>query len=86
LAARLRSPSVAKLPSGKALRSCPDAFPVLDTLFGSGDTGDPASAADSQREGDIKRRIVEAERKNDVAALVQLKQEKLELDRKLAGI
>lgn len=39
----------------------------------------------SQREGDIKRRIVEAERKNDVAALLQLKQEKLELDRKLAG-
>jgi DNA primase len=40
----------------------------------------------SQREGDIKRRIVEAERKNDVAALMRLKQEKLELDRKLAGI
>jgi len=39
----------------------------------------------SQREGDIKRRIVEAERKNDVAALLQLKQEKLELDRKLAS-
>jgi hypothetical protein len=27
----------------------------------------------------------EAERKNDVAALLRLKQEKLELDRKLAG-
>jgi DNA primase len=39
----------------------------------------------SQREGDIKRKIVEAERKNDVAALLRLKQEKLELDRKLAG-
>ncbi|MGB8129092.1 MAG: DNA primase [Candidatus Angelobacter sp.] len=39
----------------------------------------------SQREGDIKRRIVEAERKNDVAALLRLKQEKLELDRKLAA-
>jgi DNA primase len=39
----------------------------------------------SQREGDIKRRIVEAERKNDVAALLRLKQEKLELDRKLAS-
>jgi DNA primase len=39
----------------------------------------------SQREGDIKRRIVEAERKNDVAALLLLKQEKLELDRKLAS-
>jgi DNA primase len=40
----------------------------------------------SQREGEIKRGIVEAERKNDVAALLRLKQEKLELDRKLAGI
>jgi DNA primase len=39
----------------------------------------------SQREVDIKRRIVEAERKNDVAALLRLKQEKLELDRKLAS-
>ncbi len=39
----------------------------------------------SQREVDIKRGIVEAERKNDVAALLRLKQEKLELDRKLAG-
>jgi DNA primase len=39
----------------------------------------------SQREGEIKRGIVEAERKNDVAALLRLKQEKLELDRKLAG-
>src|SRR5947209_991616 len=39
----------------------------------------------SQREGDIKRGIVEAERKNDVAALLRLKQEKLELDRKLAA-
>jgi len=40
----------------------------------------------SQREGEIKRGIVEAERRNDVAALLRLKQEKLELDRKLAGI
>ena len=39
----------------------------------------------SQREVDIKRGILEAERKNDVAALLRLKQEKLELDRKLAG-
>ncbi|HET9840360.1 MAG TPA: DNA primase [Candidatus Angelobacter sp.] len=39
----------------------------------------------SQREVDIKRGIVEAERKNDVAALLRLKQEKLELDRKLAN-
>ncbi len=39
----------------------------------------------SQREGDIKRGIVEAERKNDVVALLRLKQEKLELDRKLAS-
>jgi DNA primase len=39
----------------------------------------------SQREGEIKRGIVEAERKNDVAALLRLKQEKLELDRKLAN-
>ncbi len=38
----------------------------------------------SQREGEIKRGIVEAERRNDVAALLRLKQEKLELDRKLA--
>jgi hypothetical protein len=39
----------------------------------------------SQREGEIKRGIVEAERKNDIAALLRLKQEKLELDRKLAS-
>src|SRR6185312_15868085 len=39
----------------------------------------------SQREVDIKRGIVEAEKRNDVAALLRLKQEKLELDRKLAG-
>jgi DNA primase len=39
----------------------------------------------SQREGEIKRGIVEAERKNDVVALLRLKQEKLELDRKLAS-
>jgi hypothetical protein len=39
----------------------------------------------SQREVDIKRGILEAERRNDVAALLRLKQEKLELDRKLAG-
>ena len=38
-----------------------------------------------QREVDIKRGIVEAEKRNDVAALLRLKQEKLELDRKLAG-
>ena len=39
----------------------------------------------SQREVDIKRGIVEAERRNDMAALLRLKQEKLELDRKLAA-
>ncbi len=39
----------------------------------------------SRREIEIKRGIVEAERRNDVAALLRLKQEKLELDRKLAG-
>lgn len=39
----------------------------------------------SQRESEIKRGIVEAERKNDLSALLRLKQEKLELDRKLAG-
>ncbi len=39
----------------------------------------------SQREVEIKRGIVEAERRNDVAALLRLKQEKLELDRKLAA-
>ena len=38
-----------------------------------------------QRERDIKQAIAEAERRNDVAALVRLKQEKLELDRKLAA-
>jgi hypothetical protein len=39
----------------------------------------------SQREVDIKQWILEAERKNDVAALLRLQQEKLELDRKLAS-
>lgn len=39
----------------------------------------------AQREREIKRGIMEAERKNDVMALVRLKQEKLELDRKLAA-
>lgn len=39
-----------------------------------------------QRESEIKRGIVEAERRNDVAALLRLKQEKLELDRKMAGM
>jgi DNA primase len=38
-----------------------------------------------RREREIKRGIIEAERKNDVATLVRLKQEKLELDRKLAA-
>ena len=37
-----------------------------------------------QRDRDIKLRIVEAERNNDVAGLLRLKQEKLELDRKLS--
>ncbi|HEX5434288.1 MAG TPA: toprim domain-containing protein, partial [Candidatus Angelobacter sp.] len=39
----------------------------------------------AQREREIKRGIVEAERKNDAMALVRLKQEKLDLDRKLAA-
>lgn len=39
----------------------------------------------AQREREIKRGIMEAERKNDAMALVRLKQEKLELDRKLAA-
>ena len=39
----------------------------------------------AQRESEIIRGIVDAERRNDVAALLRLKQEKLELDRKLAG-
>ncbi|HYL92533.1 MAG TPA: DNA primase [Alphaproteobacteria bacterium] len=39
----------------------------------------------AQREREIKRGLVEAERHNDVAALVRLKQEKLELDRKMAA-
>ena len=38
-----------------------------------------------QRERDTKQRIADAERRNDVAELVRLKQEKLELDRKLAA-
>ncbi len=38
-----------------------------------------------QRERDIKQGISEAERRNDVSALLRLKQEKLELDRKLAA-
>jgi DNA primase len=38
-----------------------------------------------QREIEIKRGIVEAERRNDAATLLRLQQEKLELDRKLAG-
>ena len=38
-----------------------------------------------QRERDIKQGISEAERKNDVSTLMRLKQEKLELDRKLAA-
>lgn len=38
-----------------------------------------------QREKDIKQGISEAERRQDVSRLVQLKQEKLELDRKLAA-
>src|SRR5262249_7943281 len=37
-----------------------------------------------QREQEIKRAIVEAERSNDLATLLRLKQEKLEIDRKLA--
>jgi DNA primase len=37
-----------------------------------------------QRDRDIKRGLLEAERNNDVAALLRLKQEKLELDRKLS--
>jgi len=39
-----------------------------------------------QRESLIKRGIMEAERRNDVATLIRLKQEKLELDRKLSGM
>jgi DNA primase len=39
----------------------------------------------AQRERDIKREFSEAERRNDVMTLVRLKQEKLELDRKLAA-
>jgi DNA primase len=38
-----------------------------------------------RREREIKRGILEAERANDAMALVRLKQEKLELDRKLAA-
>lgn len=38
----------------------------------------------AQREREIKQRIVEAERRGDLTSLLRLKQEKLELDRKLA--
>jgi len=38
-----------------------------------------------RREREIKSGIVEAEKRNDVTALLRLKQEKLELDRKLAA-
>ena len=38
-----------------------------------------------QRERDIKQGILEAERRNDAVKLMRLKQEKLELDRKLAA-
>jgi hypothetical protein len=38
-----------------------------------------------RREREIKRGIVEAEKRNDLPALLKLKQEKLELDRKLAA-
>jgi DNA primase len=38
-----------------------------------------------RRDIEVRTEIVEAERKNDVAALLRLKQEKLELDRKLAS-
>jgi DNA primase len=38
-----------------------------------------------QRDRDIRQGIAEAERRNDVAELVRLKQQKLELDRKLAA-
>jgi hypothetical protein len=39
----------------------------------------------AQREGEIKRGIAEAERRGDMVTLLRLKQEKLELDRKLSG-
>jgi DNA primase len=38
----------------------------------------------SQRERELMRNVVEAERSNDAAAVLRLKQEKLDLDRKLA--
>jgi hypothetical protein len=38
----------------------------------------------SQRERELMRSVVEAERSNDAAAVLRLKQEKLDLDRKLA--
>jgi DNA primase len=38
----------------------------------------------AQREGEIKNGIVDAERRGDLASLLRLKQEKLELDRKLS--
>ncbi len=37
------------------------------------------------RQAELKRKIVDAEKANDVATLVRLKQEKLELDRKMAS-
>jgi DNA primase len=38
----------------------------------------------AKREGEIKRGLEEAERRSDIEALLRLKQEKLELDRKLS--
>jgi hypothetical protein len=39
----------------------------------------------AQREGELKRGIAEAERRGDIVTLLRLKQEKLELDRKLSS-
>ena len=38
----------------------------------------------AKREGEIKRGLEEAERRGDLETLLRLKQEKLELDRKLS--
>ena len=39
----------------------------------------------TQREREIKQGIADAERRNDMATSIRLRQELLELDRKLAG-
>jgi DNA primase len=59
--------------------------PLTEELLGGALEGLRHRVQIYRREREIKSGIVEAEKKNDVAMLVRLKQEKLELDRKLAA-